>query len=154
MLNEIYHAIDPIIFSIGPLSVRWYGLAYVIGFALCSIVMVKVEQHWKIKFTGDDMLTVLLFLAIGVILGGRLGYVIFYGGSYYWEHPLEIFATTKGGMSFHGGLLGALIAGACASKKIKMPCVSLWEPERGYIGRIVPIPASSLVLLRSNADEL
>ena len=99
---------DPIAFSIGPLAVRWYGLMYLVGFAGgfwlgTRRIAQNLAPVSRAQF--DD----LLFLAVlGVILGGRLGYVLFYKPGYYFSHPLEIFAIWQGGMSFHGGFLGVL----------------------------------------------
>jgi phosphatidylglycerol:prolipoprotein diacylglycerol transferase len=108
MLN--YPHIDPIIFQVGPLQVRWYGLMYVLGFA-ASLLLVK-HQIKKFSFKELDVHfeNLNLVLIISLVLGGRLGYVLFYNLPYYFKHPLEILATWQGGMSFHGGMLG-LIAG-------------------------------------------
>jgi phosphatidylglycerol:prolipoprotein diacylglycerol transferase len=111
MLNDLYHALDPVAFTIGPFSVRWYGLAYLAGFILAALTMWRVSKRWKLSLTADELYTVVLACCVGVILGARLGYVLFYGAGYYLAHPLEIFAVWEGGMSFHGGLAGALIAG-------------------------------------------
>lgn len=111
MLNDLYHALDPVAFTIGPFSVRWYGLAYLAGFILAALTMWRVSKRWKLSLTADELYTVVLACCVGVILGARLGYVLFYGAGYYLTHPLEIFAVWEGGMSFHGGLAGALIAG-------------------------------------------
>ncbi|MCI5195649.1 MAG: prolipoprotein diacylglyceryl transferase [Candidatus Electrothrix sp. AW5] len=109
--------IDPILFSLGPLHVRWYGLMYIIGFVACYLLV----SYQAKKFKWDQLLEHLdnLNIAIiaGVILGGRLGYVLFYNLPYFLRHPLEIFATWQGGMSFHGGALGVLLALAIYSKR-------------------------------------
>ena len=125
MLNEIYQQLDPIAFSLGPFSVRWYGLAYVLGFACCILIIHLVAKRWKINLDVDSLLTVAVCVIFGVILGARLGYVLFYGDGYYFEHPLEILAFSKGGMSFHGGLCGAVLGGYIASRFIHMPFLSL-----------------------------
>lgn len=125
MLNEIYQQLDPIAFSLGPFSVRWYGLAYVLGFACCILIIHLVAKRWKINLDVDSLLTVAVCVIFGVILGARLGYVLFYGDGYYFEHPLEILAFNKGGMSFHGGLCGAILGGYIASRFIHMPFLSL-----------------------------
>jgi len=106
-----YPRIDPVIFSIGPLQVRWYGLMYVLGF-LAAYLLVRYQArkfHWRKLEKHLDNLN--LAIILGVILGGRLGYVLFYNFPYYQHHPLEIFATWQGGMSFHGGCIGVLLAG-------------------------------------------
>ncbi len=106
-----YPHINPVIFSLGPLKVRWYGLMYVFGF-LASYLLVRYQAkkfHWQELDAHLDNLN--LAIILGVILGGRLGYVLFYNPGYYLQHPLEIFATWEGGMSFHGGCIGVLLAG-------------------------------------------
>ncbi|MCD8316787.1 MAG: prolipoprotein diacylglyceryl transferase, partial [Eggerthellaceae bacterium] len=80
------------------------------------ILVWVVAKHWKIPFTWDALLTIMICVIVGIIVGARLGYVIFYGNGYYFSHPLEIFAVNEGGMSFHGGLAGALIGGIVATK--------------------------------------
>ncbi len=114
MLNAIYHAIDPVAFSVGPFEVRWYGLAYIASFFICGYLMSRIARRWKLKLSGDDLYAVMIGLAFGVILGGRLGYCLFYSKGYYISHPLEIFMVNQGGMSFHGGLIGAFLGGLIA----------------------------------------
>ena len=109
MLN--YPDIDPVIVSLGPLQVRWYGLMYILGFGAAWMLV----RYQAVLFGRQRLLRHLdnlnLALIAGVILGGRLGYVLFYNPGYYLQHPLEIFATWQGGMSFHGGCIGVLLAG-------------------------------------------
>ena len=104
-----YPNIDPVIFSIGPLQVRWYGMMYVLGFA-ATLLLVK-HQVKKLKFQELEAHyeNLNLVLIVSLVLGGRLGYVLFYNLPYYLSHPAEIFATWQGGMSFHGGMLGLVI---------------------------------------------
>ncbi len=106
-----YPHINPILFAIGPLQIRWYGMMYVLGFAAAYwLVLYQAKRFgWKQLLTHVDNLN--LALILGVILGGRLGYVLIYNPGYYLAHPLEIPATWSGGMSFHGGCMGALLAG-------------------------------------------
>lgn len=125
MLNDIYHAIDPIAFSIGPLTVRWYGIAYLIGFALAALILYKVAKRWKIEIDGDAVSTIMICVIIGILLGARLGYCLFYGNGEYLRNPLSIFAFNQGGMSFHGGLIGALLAGIVAAKLTHIPYLTL-----------------------------
>lgn len=102
---------NPIALQIGPLAVHWYGLMYLCGFASAWLL-----GRWRIRHGGLTRLTerdlddIIFYGVIGVILGGRLGYVLFYKPSYYLSHPLEIFYLWEGGMAFHGGLLGVVIA--------------------------------------------
>lgn len=102
--------IDPIAFSIGPLDVHWYGLMYLAAFALAwSLGRYRVKKG-ALDITVERFEDLLFYCILGVILGGRLGYVIFYKFSFYLSHPDKIFAVWDGGMSFHGGLIGVLIA--------------------------------------------
>ncbi|MFA7639714.1 MAG: prolipoprotein diacylglyceryl transferase [Parvibaculum sp.] len=107
--------IDPVLIEIGPFAIRWYALAYIAGLVLgwrYVIHLVSTERLWQseppINRAGvDDML---LWVALGVILGGRIGYVLFYNPGYYAAHPVEILYVWQGGMSFHGGAAGVLVA--------------------------------------------
>lgn len=125
MLNELYQSLDPIAFTLGPFTARWYGLAYVAGFLCAIAIMYVVGKRWKTRFDFDSLCIVLLCAMIGVIVGGRLGYVLFYNFEMYAADPLSILNFSRGGMSFHGGFVGALIAGIVASRIIKMPFLSL-----------------------------
>ena len=125
MLNDIYHAIDPVAFTIGPFAVRWYGIAYVLGFAFAGILMHRIAKRWNLRFDVDALLTIICCVLVGVIAGARLGYCLFYGNGYYFEHPLEILAFNQGGMSFHGGLLGALLSGVVAARLTGIPFLTL-----------------------------
>jgi phosphatidylglycerol:prolipoprotein diacylglycerol transferase len=103
--------IDPVIFQVGPLQVRWYGLMYVFGFA-ASLLLVKHQiKKFGFKELEVHFENLNLVLIISLVLGARLGYVLFYSLPYYLGHPFEILATWQGGMSFHGGLLGLIIGG-------------------------------------------
>lgn len=125
MLNSIYQALDPVAFTLGPLSVRWYGIAYVLGFACAALIICRVARRWKVGVDVDALLTILVCVIIGVIVGARAGYVLFYGDGYYLAHPLEVLATNRGGMSFHGGLVGALVAGIVAARLTRIPYLTL-----------------------------
>lgn len=125
MLNEIYQNLDPIAFAIGPVTVRWYGIAYILGFACATLVIWRLAKRWRVRVDEDALLTIMVCVIVGIILGGRLGYVLFYGDGYYFSHPWEIFALNHGGMSFHGGLIGALLAGIAAAKFTGIPYLTL-----------------------------
>jgi phosphatidylglycerol---prolipoprotein diacylglyceryl transferase len=102
--------IDPIAFAVGPLAVRWYGLMYLVGFA-GAWALGRLRIRRGLAPINARQFDDLLFLGVlGVILGARLGYVLFYKPGHYASHPLEIFALWQGGMSFHGGLLGVMAA--------------------------------------------
>jgi phosphatidylglycerol---prolipoprotein diacylglyceryl transferase len=111
---------DPIAISLGPLSIRWYGLMYLLAFAQFLLLgRARIRQPhiaaagWKVEHL-DDML---FYGVLGVVIGGRLGEVLFYNPAYYLSHPIEIIAVWKGGMSFHGGFLGVMIAMALWARK-------------------------------------
>lgn len=107
----VHPQFDPVAFSIGPIAVRWYGLMYLVGFVLFVVLgKYRARQQLLTGWHPRDVDDMLLYGVLGVILGGRLGYVLFYKPLYYLAHPLEIFAVWSGGMSFHGGLLGVLVA--------------------------------------------
>lgn len=113
-----YPEINPVLISLGPLQVRWYGLMYVIGFTATYLLVVYQVKQLKWQQLAACMDNLNLSLIAGVILGGRLGYVFFYNPSYYLQHPISILATWEGGMSFHGGCLGALIAGLLYCRRV------------------------------------
>lgn len=131
-LDEIYHALDPVAFSIGPFSVRWYALAYLAGFICAGLVMWRTQRRWKLGLTPDDVLSIMIGIVFGIIIGARLFYVVFYGAGYYLENPLEIFMLNHGGMSFHGGLVGAVVGGSlvCRRYGISIPTIC----DMGVIG--------------------
>ncbi len=106
-----YPQIDPVAFSIGPLSVHWYGLMYLIAFVLfIGLGRLHIKRRPELGWTAQQLDDLLFYGVIGVVVGGRLGEVLFYQPGYYFSHPMEILATWKGGMSFHGGFLGVLVA--------------------------------------------
>jgi phosphatidylglycerol---prolipoprotein diacylglyceryl transferase len=104
---------DPIAFSLGPLSVHWYGLMYLIAFAgvlILGRIRLRSAHYRQSGFDAKTLDDLLLFGVLGVVIGGRLGYVLFYKPGYYLAHPAEIFAIWQGGMAFHGGMLGVIAA--------------------------------------------
>ena len=131
----VHPQIDPIAFAVGPLAVRWYGLMYLFGFGAgwwlgTHRIRKGVAPVTRAQF--DD----LLFLAVlGVILGGRLGYVLFYKPAHYLAHPLEILYVWQGGMSFHGGLLGVMLAMVIAARKHRVDYLRLMD----FVAPLVPL---------------
>lgn len=125
MLNDLYHNIDPVAFSLGPFSVRWYGIAYVLGFLFTGLVVWRTAKRWKINVNIDQVTTIIMWAIIGIILGARLGYVLFYGAGYYLENPSKILMFSEGGMSFHGGLIGALLSGIISAWRVRMPYTTI-----------------------------
>lgn len=138
MIN--FPSISPIFLHIGPLQLRWYGLAYVCGISLGALVIKKRLQ--QAGFTTDDWLNLITAIAIGVLLGGRLGYILLYDLPFYLIHPLEIVAFWHGGMAYHGGALGCLASIIWFCKTTKKPIlpvldsVSLASPLGIFFGRI------------------
>lgn len=112
--------IDPVIIKIGPLSVRWYGVMYLIGFASSYLLVRYQVKKKKIALNVKDIDSLYSFLIIGLLAGARLGYIIFYNLGYYLKNPLEIFTFWHGGMSFHGGLIGSIVAGILFCRKFRM----------------------------------
>ncbi|MBK7416599.1 MAG: prolipoprotein diacylglyceryl transferase [Dechloromonas sp.] len=126
---------DPIAFSLGPLSVRWYGLMYLLAFVQ-FILLGRYRIRTRPSILTVEQLDDLLFYGmLGVILGGRLGQVIFYEPGYYFAHPLEIFAVWKGGMAFHGGFLGVLIALGLWARKQNFN----WLDVVDFVAPLVPL---------------
>lgn len=129
---------DPIAFSLGPVSVHWYGIMYLVAFVQFLVLgRLRARQPhmaaagWK----AEDLDDMLFYGVLGVVLGGRLGEVIFYNPGYYFGNPLEIFAIWKGGMSFHGGFIGVLVAMALWARKRGMRIADVYD----FIAPLVPL---------------
>ena len=137
----IHPQFDPVALSIGPLAVHWYGVTYLAAFALFVILgrlrlkhLPYAEQVALGLWSKQDIEDILFFGVLGVILGGRIGYCVFYNPSYYLLHPLEVFAVWQGGMSFHGGMLGVFVAIAFFAWKRQR----LWLWVTDFIAPCVP----------------
>ena len=130
----LHPQIDPIAFSIGPLAVRWYGLMYLVGFAAGYWLGLRRIQRSLAPITRAQLDDLLLYIVLGVILGGRLGYVLFYKPGHYLSHPLEIFAIWQGGMAFHGGLLGVMLAMVVFARRHKID----WLRVMDFLAPLVP----------------
>ena len=113
--------IDPVLVQIGSFAIRWYALAYIAGLLGGMYYMQALSRQQPVMIQENDIYDFLLWGTLGVILGGRLGFVIFYRPLYYLDHPLSIFQVWQGGMSFHGGLLGVAIAAVLFVYKRKIP---------------------------------
>jgi len=137
-----YPQIDPVLLRIGPLAVRWYGLAYVIGFVAGALLLRRLNRTWNVNISTDAQLDVVLAAVVGLIVGARLGYVLFYDFSGFIESPASVFALWDGGMSFHGGLIGILFAGWLVSRRIGVPFLRLADigavgaPIGLFLGRL------------------
>ena len=131
----IHPQIDPIAIAIGPLAVRWYGLMYLAGFGAAFLLArsrIKRGQSANISYAVFDDL--FFFSVLGVVLGGRLGYVLFYKPGYYASHPLEILSVWQGGMAFHGGFLGVLLAMVYIARKYRIHWLAIMD----FIAPLVP----------------
>ena len=120
MLNELYHALDPVAFSAGPITIYWYGIAYIVGAILTGVVMYRTQRRWGLGLTVDDVWMVVTGVVFGLLIGARLFYVLFYGDGWYFSHPLDILAVNQGGMSFHGGLVGGVVGGVLMCRSLKL----------------------------------
>jgi phosphatidylglycerol---prolipoprotein diacylglyceryl transferase len=131
----IHPQIDPVAIAVGPLAVRWYGLMYLIGFgAAFLLARSRIKQGKSGNITVDVFDDLFFFSVLGVVLGGRLGYVLFYKPGYYISHPLEILAVWQGGMAFHGGFLGVLLAMAYIARKHRIHWLAIMD----FIAPLVP----------------
>lgn len=121
----IYQHIDPVFLKLGPLEFRWYGLMYICGFIAAYFIILSGVKKKRVALAKDDVADLIITGALGVIMGGRLWYILFYNLSYYISHPVKLFAIWEGGMSFHGGLAGAIVAGLYFIRKHKISFYSL-----------------------------
>ena len=131
----VHPDIDPVAFSIGPLAVRWYGLMYLLGFGLAWWLGTRRIDAGRAPIDRRQFDDLIFYAVLGVILGGRLGYVLFYKPGYYASHPLEIPAVWQGGMSFHGGMLGVIAAMWLAARKQKVDFLRLTD----FIAPLCPL---------------
>jgi phosphatidylglycerol:prolipoprotein diacylglycerol transferase len=154
-LTIAFPVFDPIAIAIGPIAIRWYALAYIGGIVLGWIyarALIKNERLWDgpPPITPLQMDDFILWVTVGIILGGRTGYVLFYNLPFFIEHPAEIFALWKGGMSFHGGFLGCVVAVVLFCRKHDIPILSLGDittavgPIGLFLGRIANFINSEL----------
>ncbi|MEY8212952.1 MAG: prolipoprotein diacylglyceryl transferase [Colwellia sp.] len=130
-----FPVIDPIIFSIGPVSLRWYGTMYLIGFLAAMFMANKAADRSNGLWTRDQVSDLLFYGFLGVILGGRVGYVLFYQFEYFLSDPLYLFEIWQGGMSFHGGLLGVILAVFIFARKTNKSFLSVGD----FVVPLVPI---------------
>ena len=127
-----FPAFDPVLISFGPFAIRWYALAYIVGILLGWLyarAIIRRERFWgsPVPMTVTDYDDFVLWVTLGIILGGRIGYVLFYNPSYFAAHPLESFQLWKGGMSFHGGFLGCVLAGVLFARHRGISILSLGD---------------------------
>jgi phosphatidylglycerol---prolipoprotein diacylglyceryl transferase len=131
-----YPNINPDLIAIGPIRIRWYGLMYALGFLASYFLISRQKRARQLGLQGAMLQNLIFYLAIGLIIGARLGYILLYqymNLGLYFRHPLEIIAVWHGGMSFHGGLVGALVSGILYCRRYHLP---LWE-----VGDVVIVTA-------------
>lgn len=116
-----YPRIDPVLVQLGPFAVRWYGLAYLAGLAAALLLLRSDARLRGIELSADESLEAVLWPAVGLFIGARLGYALFYDPRFFLSHPADILAVWRGGMSFHGGLLGAIAGGWLWTRRRKRP---------------------------------
>lgn len=128
--------IDPVAIRIGPLAVHWYGLMYLVAFGLVYVLgRLRIARGQSPGFTAKDLEDIIFYSVLGVVIGGRLGYVLFYKPSYYLSHPLEIFYLWEGGMAFHGGLIGVLVVMFLFARKRGVTFFTLSD----FIAPLIPL---------------
>ena len=127
--------IDPVIFQIGPFAIRWYALAYVAGLIIGWQMMMRFARAEGSRISAKQVDDFLVWATLGVILGGRLGYVLFYKPDYYFSAPAEIFMVWQGGMSFHGGFLGVVLATILYCRRQKIAILDFGD----LLATVVPI---------------
>ncbi|MFZ5474320.1 MAG: prolipoprotein diacylglyceryl transferase, partial [Pseudomonadota bacterium] len=131
----IHPQIDPVALKLGPLAIHWYGLMYLLAFGLVILLgRLQIKRRPDLGWTARDIDDLLFYGILGVVIGGRLGEVLFYQPGYYLQHPGEIIAVWKGGMSFHGGFLGVLVALAWFARKTGR---SFWNVA-DFVAPLVP----------------
>lgn len=131
----VYPVIDPVAFSLGPLKVHWYGLMYLFGFIAAWSLARWRAQHYQLDWNTDQIGDLIFYGALGVIIGGRLGYLFFYDFSQLLESPWNVFKLWEGGMSFHGGLLGVAIALILFARKTNKSFLQVAD----FVAPLVPL---------------
>lgn len=131
-----YPKFDPVALQIGPLAIHWYGLMYLAGFALVYVLgRRRITSGHTTSLNVRDLEDLIFYSVLGVVLGGRLGYVLFYKPSYYLAHPLEVAYLWEGGMSFHGGLIGVILVMLLFARKKRLPFFAVSD----FIAPLIPL---------------
>jgi phosphatidylglycerol:prolipoprotein diacylglycerol transferase len=137
-----FPAIDPVLVRFGPFAIRWYALAYIVGLVVGWQYLRWLVQRPGWKMTPEQLDDFLVYATLGVVLGGRIGYILFYQLGFYLQHPLDMLAVWQGGMSFHGGLLGVVVASALFARRCGLPILEVGDtvvcaaPIGLFLGRI------------------
>ncbi|MBM3488257.1 MAG: prolipoprotein diacylglyceryl transferase [Alphaproteobacteria bacterium] len=135
MLTLVYPVIDPVAIAIGPIAIRWYALAYIAGIVLGWRYMLHLCRAHATPVTAKDIDDLVVWATLGIVLGGRLGYVLFYKPGYFVENPAEILQLWKGGMAFHGGLIGVFVAFIAIARRRDLP----WRAVGDLVAAATPI---------------
>ncbi|STX40412.1 prolipoprotein diacylglyceryltransferase [Legionella donaldsonii] len=130
-----FPAIDPVAFSLGPIKVHWYGLMYLAGFFIAWLLAHLRVKLYHLDWTSEQISDLIFYAALGVIIGGRLGYMLFYNTQHLFTRPWELLKLWEGGMSFHGGLLGVAVAMFLFARKVKKPFVEITD----FLAPLVPL---------------
>lgn len=142
MTGLAYPEISPIIFSVGPVAIRWYSMAYLVGILFAWWLAARRIKKYDLGLTAQNCEDAAFAATLGIILGGRIGYILFYGTAQYLQHPWEMLAVWHGGMSFHGGIFGVIIALLIFAHRIKYPFLKLTDmaaplvPVGIFLGRL------------------
>jgi len=120
----IVHTLNPVLLDLGPLQIRYYSIFYIIGLIVSFFIINYLSKKKKLRLSRDDVVDYIVYLAIGLLVGGRILYFVFYDFSALFRDPVELFRLWHGGMSFHGGLVGTLVAGIIFCKRKK---VDFWQ---------------------------
>jgi len=131
----VYPDFDPVIFTLGPLTLRWYGMMYLLGFALAWLLAKKCARSEFNSWTAEQVSDVIFYGALGVIIGGRLGSVLFYNFDRFTQEPSMLLRIWEGGMSFHGGMLGVFLAMWLFGRRYKMSFLSVTD----FVAPLVPL---------------
>ncbi len=131
-----YPDIDPVALALGPIKIHWYGITYVVGIVTAWLLLRwRTDKNLSLKWSREQIDDMVFYVTLGVIIGGRLGSVLFYNLPYYLDNPIDIFKINQGGMSFHGGLIGALLAMVWFARKTNSGFFNVID----FIAPVVPI---------------
>lgn len=142
MIGIDFPNISPIIFSVGPIAIRWYSMAYLVGIISGWFMVNHYIAKYKYNISKTTVEDLVFYITLGIILGGRLGYVLFYGTDAFLYNPLLVLAIWQGGMSFHGGIIGVILAIYLFARKVKYPFLGITDlvvlvvPIGVFLGRI------------------
>lgn len=146
-----FPVIDPVVVAVGPFAIRWYALAYIAGILIGWKYAVWLARRRPVFFEAKLFDDYVFYATLGIVLGGRLGYVFFYNPAYYAAHPLEVFMVWQGGMAFHGGFLGIVVATVLFARKVGAPVLAVGDlvaaaaPIGLFFGRIANFINGELV---------